>query len=794
MAPTFPDHIDPPTSVLFLGSGFTRNATSIRDQNVPDGNGLRNEFAQLLGVSPSDYDLKVLAEELASRPNNDLYQLLYDCFTIKELHLDQTEIIGNKWFRIYTTNYDDAVEFLHLKSFGEFFSYNYDDVKPKRIPFNSVVHLHGSIRQLTPDNVQDQLILTERSYVRQHFERSLWYVEFIRDLRFCSACFFVGYGLYDHHIASLLLQNPAVTGKTHFIRKEGTDDIYDNRVSPYGAIHSIGVSGFAAHCRTLPRPAPLAEPYILKSFQYLDPHKDKKSLTPATAVEVFNLLTFGTFNYSRSLSTQAGAKYVVARKEAVQKAISLLEKNHCLLVHSRLGNGKSIFLYLLSTKLAELGYRCLLYRGENPRLQQELSLVSKLPKIVILIDSYTQAQDAIAHLLEACPEAKFVVTVRTGIHDVRLHEIERELPKPLARMNLNSLTSQDLTEFIEMCQLAGIGSSDLDKIEKLRGELRDILIFLFRSPYIQKKVEETFAPIFKDAKTKRILSVVFLLNYIGEEGDSSFLRTVTGVDAFVEMSRVKEISGEIFRLEDDEIQIRSAIFSEYVIQHLLEARDLLDSVYEIVIFAAIRKKERMYRVIMARLIQFSVLQRLLRYDSEKLHRLQDLYEKLRYHDLVKEEPLFWLQYTILMIERDNLLPAEEFLETAYARAAMAPGFKTFQIDTQALRLLLLLEERETANPTVRRFDQIVEKLELFVSMLNDVSHRYYAIRVVGGIEPFVEARETALTVSEKNVLVFWFSKLAEALELLPLDVRVETASDQILAGLLRAKARLVKGS
>ncbi len=77
-------------------------------------------------------------------------------------------------------------------------------------------------------------------------------------------------------------------------------------------------------------------------------------------------------------------------------------------------------------------------------------------------------------------------------------------------------------------------------------------------------------------------------------------------------------------------------------------------------------------------------------------------------------------------------------------------------------------------------------------MLNEESHRYYAIKVLEGIEPFVQARQTALSVSEKNVLVFWFSKLAEALGRLPPDVRAQTASGQILAGVLRAKKQLVR--
>ena len=48
---------------------------------------------------------------------------------------------------------------------------------------------------------------------------------------------------------------------------------------------------------------------------------------------------------------------------------------------------------------------------------------------------------------------------------------------------------------------------------------------------------------------------------------------------------------------------------------------------------------------------------------------------------VNNEPLFWLQYSILMMDSDDLIAAERFLGTAYARASKIHGFRTFQMDT-----------------------------------------------------------------------------------------------------------------
>jgi hypothetical protein len=285
-----------------------------------------------------------------------------------------------------------------------------------------------------------------------------------------------------------------------------------------------------------------------------------------------------------------------------------------------------------------------------------------------------------------------------------------------------------------------------------------------------------------------------LVHWIGEDAAPSFLRAVTGADAFVEVSRVKDVAGEILRLEDDELQIRSAVFAHYVVQHLSQPADLAESIYSLVICAAQRKNEPRYRVIMAALMQFARLRELVRHYADRERFIEELYEKLRYHAAVNDEPLFWLQYAILMIERDNLHAADEFLISAYARAVAKPGFRTYQIDTQACRLLLLRETRDVSSPTVQRFEELIDKIELVGNMVGEESHRYYAIRVLEDVPPFVHARRAALTVGEANVLVFWLAKIGETLERLSPEVRAETGSDRILSQVVQARQQLVDTS
>ena len=267
MSPLLPNPIIPTESIIFLGSGFSKDAHNIRNQNLPTGTDLRDHLAQLLGCSPNHYDLQTLAEEAQSRVDIQLYQLLYETFTVKSLQDYQAGILSFPWRRIYTTNYDDAVEYYRLQQKQRPNSYNFDSEKPRKLPDGSVIHLHGTIRTTTKDNLLDQLVLNDTSYARQYFDRSLWYDDFIRDLRFCSACFFIGYSANDYHISALLMQSPTLAARTFFITASPPDAIFANRVQKYGSVCAIGQPAFWQHCTDhLAKDTPKTDIYSLKSF------------------------------------------------------------------------------------------------------------------------------------------------------------------------------------------------------------------------------------------------------------------------------------------------------------------------------------------------------------------------------------------------------------------------------------------------------------------------------------------------------------------------------------------------
>lgn len=76
-------------SILFLGSGFSRSAENIRGMKLPTGRELEKILATELHVGSDEYDLRTLADEFVSHPHLNLYQTLYELFTVAKLQTFQ---------------------------------------------------------------------------------------------------------------------------------------------------------------------------------------------------------------------------------------------------------------------------------------------------------------------------------------------------------------------------------------------------------------------------------------------------------------------------------------------------------------------------------------------------------------------------------------------------------------------------------------------------------------------------------------------------------------------------------
>ncbi|SDO99540.1 SIR2-like domain-containing protein [Pseudomonas congelans] len=767
--------IDPESSILFLGSGFSLGASNIANSTPPNGRGLRRHFIEQLNLpADTDYDLQVLSEEFAEHDSGKLRDELYRIFRLTELTAGQTAVLNEPWRRIYSTNYDDAVELHRLKNKVPPNAYDVSEPVPNKLPHGAVVHLHGSIRLITSDNVMKSLVLGEGSYVNQHVVRSRWYDQFQRDLAFASTLYIVGYSLADYHIAGLLMANPKLAERTIFIQGPTVDETFLRRTAQYGRTMFVGTDGFAEILAQAPRSvAPSLD--NLRSFRSLSPVRDKKAVARPTATEVFDLLVYGDFDPSRLARSQPSEEYAVARADSVRAAADGVESKASLVVDGRLGNGKSIFLHLLAFELSSRGWTCLQLQLGHPDLQREVAALAEVDRLVVFVDQYSAAQDSLRGLREALPRAKLVVEVRTGTFEVRFHEFVNLLPQPFDRVSLNGLTRSEMAAFGLLCESAGLRAPDLDH----RGDLRDLLLDLFENAAVRDRVKEALAPLFENRDTRRILTMTMLIAMHQGSVGASFVRNVVGADPFMALKPLEDLSHEIFETSADGFRARSSIFSSFVIAAFIAPEEIADAVVEVTLAAAQRRSERPYRILMSNMMAYSSLRRTLRGKGDLDTVIASIYERLRYDERVNGEPLFWLQYAIAMAEKPRLDAADEFIATAYRKAEELPGFQTYQIDTQAFRIALMRALQQNSGQAIFNIDAVLSGIERIDAMLGDGSRRSYAVKVLEHVQPFVAARLGDLENGERTALQFWLLKVEKSLSLLPDDFKATSGSEVV---------------
>jgi hypothetical protein len=526
----------------------------------------------------------------------------------------------------------------------------------------------------------------------------------------------------------------------------------------------------------------------------VNPIKDQKTLVQPTPLEVIDLVTFGAFDPQRALSTLPKGNYVIPRQRTAVQAVQLVLQSRTTLLHGRLGNGKSIFLWILAFHLTAQDFRCFRCTALTPAIEREAKALELYPKVAILFDSYDVAIDAVDRLHQLLPQARFVLCVRTGVQDVRLHEIMERLPSPIARINLNEFDAEDRSDFIDLLVPVGALKDNLENRVRNCADIREVVTTIYENRAIQQRIQESLAPLLSDRVATSVTILGLLLSWINHTGDPSLYLEAVDADPHATLSKYREAAADIFRLDDDQIQARSPVFSDYLLHRQFSVDDVFSVVERVLIASVQRKKERKYRAILGSLMRYSALSDLSREIPDGAHKIISLYGRLQRDVGIQEEPLFWLQYGIAMTDAGSEEIAEGFLQAAYRKAKAAGDFATFQLDTFALRLYLLLEARAERGVPVKRIQLILDATKIVGAMIGDRAHRAYAVKVLEGWLPFIVSRIGDLSGSQKTQCLAAVDDLLLRISRLTEGARAETGSDLVRSDLEAAKKTLLLGA
>ena len=806
------DQLNPRNSVLFLGSGFSLGAKNRSGGHFMDGTELSRKLCEVLNEDTDPLpSLREISDDFVPEQQRLLLNTLMPLMGTNWVSEDQLEVIRQPWKRVYTTNYDDVFEFGMIEAGMNPQTTTFEKPVKKAKGGTQIVHLHGYIHHCDEFNIDEKLVLTDKSYVRQLSIPRPWFNEFADDVRFAQSIVFLGYSLADTPITALLLQDPDLMAKTSFIVPKKPKRRDKRRLETYGVIRAIGLSGFVKHLRSdAIKSHGSSAPKRFTAFEELNPKKDKKLLQPATAVEVRNLLTFGTFNRFTCAADWPVANYLIPRTELIDKAITGLGQAKTLIIHSRRSNGKSIFCEMLSIALSQAGWRCIRAKTQANLSDVDLKLLMSQQRLVLFFKSHEDAIYVMKQLGEPRQDMRFVVEVSTSVADVKANALSKQLIPALQRIDLNEFCKEDRKDLECVLDKAGILPVNFNETFANCIELRDFLIRLYENEQIKNMLVTHTRPLWERPEIRRAMVSIFALKALELSVSPTFKREIVGVDPAAAMeaapSKLYDNIHDLFEFRDSTVEPFSSVVSQLLLDQFLSPHDLIEWALKVATVAGKLQKDHVTLgdygprfleavYVMGRVLQVSRLKELLGNTANKDELITQMFEDARHVPVINAEPLFWLQFAITKdvegASFEQLTHALEYLRTAYRRGTARGRFKTYQLDTRLFRVLLRLgTHSEAPKGSVAFLDEICDLLDLFAKMLNEESYRDFVLRVLELVEKFVTERHCDFTNAEKFGLKFRLEQVEIALDRLPESTKIIYLTESVKHSISRSVNRL----
>lgn len=362
-------------AILFVGAGGTLDCTNYDFTELPTANPLLSRVNS--AINRNFTHLPTAATKLAKDNISAYYQLITSTYTVLTVPEELVELLRFNWQKVYTTNYDNAIEIACRNAQVEFRSYVPSeklDQSDKRRP---IIHLHGFVERFTPENILRDCILDFNSNVANSVYEGYWGAQFKNDVVNCDVLVFLGYSLYDPEIPKLLRASGQTSSRVFFVNSHQENEELTIRQSEFGYPSNIGREGLAKitasaskqgqkrlrerfTCFDRPQAAPLSN--LVSGQQKLEQH-----------------FLFG--NRDSGLLAQdarEGTQNYVIRPKIVDKVLEVLPRSNFITIYSNLGYGKSVAArYLLEIGYHELNRPTFLLRKDQPELVDELEYICR---------------------------------------------------------------------------------------------------------------------------------------------------------------------------------------------------------------------------------------------------------------------------------------------------------------------------------------------------------------------------------------------------------------------------------
>ncbi len=764
-------------AVLFVGAGFSKGATNIKNTPMKDAKGLCKDLCEEMKVKRSDDLAKVSNLYLGQKQDKKYYAQaqkmitkLQDAFlcATKGYLPEQRTIALQDWMRIYTTNYDDVIERIYEEAGKEIVPMTLKNRIRDFSEGKAIIHLNGLVRNLDVDKLDDEFKLTTRSYLIENFNASEIKQVFQQDLRNARAIIFVGTSLgYDLEVQRVIYGIEDIQDKVIFIDRkledgEEPDPFEVNAKRNLGELLYQGTSGFAKEIeRVVGIYKKKTNPVQLRSFRLID-HK-KMTYREATKQSRWNLLTVGKAERDLVYSHLDDDNYLVRRDVADSILRNVRnQKGGVHIIHSNLGNGKSCLMQYLMCRFAK-EKMVFEYVDQYADYERECREITRHEgEKVIFFESYNLHLKAIERLKFYLNEdVTLILSCRTFLNYHMIYDLAKTLNQNVdsfLEYDIDRLSNQEKEKIVLQFQNMPVAEfkdkgkkQGVQLLDKCGGNWAGIAIYYFKTEQVSKQLDQIYGELAKDSKRFDLLLGCIINNVVGLNLLDNQLYTLLEISQReVGITRDANIN-EMVGMYEGKLELRSAILSLFFIRKNGLYKDVMQVMEKMIRNADMLFSEDAQNI-KRLLISISNISELFYKNKYGLETFKedDLQEEIiEYFGKISDEAyykknqFFWLQYAMACMDLKKYEMAENNFKLSY-QYAKEKRIESYQIDVQYGRFLLekgCISELKDAEA----FKIFREAHSLWQKVLNNKeAESYYVYRQITVYQQFLE----------KNIHVF----------------------------------------
>ncbi len=694
-------------AIFIIGSGFSTGAKNQlvgEDNHLWVGSQLACELAKLTDME-LDVQLDIVSQEYIDiYGEKAMVDYLIKHYTVESYEAYYKAISKIKNLRVYSTNYDNLIERVCEDCGNKVKGYNIDADIRKVNKDKMVLHLNGYIKDLTDGVLPDSFKLSHLSYNNTHFFNTPWYAYLIDELHSAKAIFIIGLSFTSDLDIRRIVSSEELKKRIFFIERSDLSPKSKKFLDKYGHVILCGVKTFCEDLSnvTLDEKKSNKERYF-KSFRKVNKIENVSNIQDR---DIYDLFFKGIERESIYEKDSSRNFESLVNREKTKDVINGIKNGKSVIIHSDLGNGKTIFVNQIVNLCSDMEFY-ILKQIQNPKILQEIRYLCSDPRPkVVICDPANVFLEILRKFSDFdLSNVRLILVMRSSMYDNAYNNVydvidvmeNIEFMNPI---NLDILNADEISELDALISKYGFygdlsGISEKRRIEylkdKCKSRFQNILLDLFKAMHILERFEKSIEGLEASGDLRRILILTFVssilelgLNY----DDYKILLDIENAERLIKRT---QNCADFLDIKKGEVSVKSSIIAK----EMMTKTNVFpkDEVFH-VLTSVMKKLDNLYlgsdkyKNAMVNLVSCSYISYVFGYkmDSSKLI---EYYENVKELKFCQKNLFFWEQYAIVCVNICQFDRAERYFRTAYSLAKQRGGtFSAYQIDNHYARYLL----------------------------------------------------------------------------------------------------------